>query len=132
MVPAIVDLDLNGQTVGFRHVEYAKEIILRFVQPTVHFLLRRPLVLAGVKGRGVYEHDIFLYRGLQSSFRIFSEFASDCLHFRRAGWKICANFDEITFCHFFYELRKDKGSIIVRRGWSYQTLPGSRRAHHTR
>ena len=116
---------------GFRHVEYDKEILLRFAQPILHFLLRRSIVLASVKGRRVYEHNIILSRVPQSSLCILSELASDCLYLRRVGSKVCANFDEIAFCHIFHELRGRSSSTVVHRGRSYQTLSASRRAHHT-
>ena len=106
MVPTRVDLDLNKQiTVGFRHVEYPKEILLRFAQPTLHLLLRRCIVFGSAKGRCVYEHNILLYRVPQSCLSFLSELASDCLYLRRAGLKVLANFDETALCHFFYELR---------------------------
>ena len=107
MVPTRVDLDLNRQTVGFRHVEYAKETLLRSAQPTLHFLLRRSIVSASVKGRRVYEHNILLYRIPQSLLCFFSELASNCLYLRRGGFKVCARCDEIALCHFFYELRSN-------------------------
>ena len=107
MVPNRVDLDLNRRTtVGFRHVEYAKEILLRFAQPAGHLPLRRCIVLGSMKGRRVYEHNILLYHAPKSFLCFLSELASDCLYLRRGGSKVCASSDEIaTHCHFFYELR---------------------------
>lgn len=105
MVPTRVDLDLNRQTVDFRHVECAKEILLRSAQPVLHCILRRSIVYGCVERRRVYEDNMLLWRVPQISLRSFSELASYCLYIRRTGSKVCANLDETALRHFFHELR---------------------------